>query len=74
MDRATLEQLLRDAEILLYREEQDIARQRELIAALRQDGRDAGAARLCLRRLESRQAQHIAERNRLFQQLADRDQ
>jgi hypothetical protein len=69
MDVATLEQLLREAEIRLYREELGIVRQRELIATLRRHGRDAADARACLRRLESSQARHIADRNRLFQAL-----
>ena len=72
MDRAALEQLLREAEVRLYREEREIARQREVIAALKERGDDASQAKLCLRRLESAQARHIAERNRLFKQLADR--
>lgn len=69
MDVATLEQLLREAEIRLYREETAIVRQRETIAMLRRQGRDAADARACLRRLESSQARHIADRNRLFQAL-----
>ena len=72
MDRAALEQLLRETEILLYREELTIARQRETIADLQQRGLDASSARMALRRLEIRQARHIADRNRLFQQLAER--
>jgi hypothetical protein len=72
MDIATLEQLLREAEARLYREELGIVRQRELIASLRRHGRDAADARACLRRLESSQARHIADRNRLFQALAER--
>jgi len=70
MDRAALEQLLQETEILLYREDLTIARQREMIATLCQRGHDASSARTALRRLESRQARHIADRNRLFQQLA----
>lgn len=72
MDVATLQQLLREAEIRLYREEAGIVRQREMIATLRRQGHDAGDARACLRRLESSQARHIADRNRLFQALTDR--
>jgi len=72
MDATTLEQLLNEAEIRLYREEQGIVRQRELIASLRRQGRDAADARACLRRLESSQARHMTDRNRLFQALADR--
>jgi hypothetical protein len=72
MDVATLKQLLREAEIRLYREEAGIVRQREMIEALRRQGRDAADARACLRRLESSQARHIADRNRLFQALSDK--
>ena len=71
MDVTALEQLLSEAEIRLYREEQGIVRQRELIASLRQQRRDAAEARASLRRLESSQARHMADRNRLFQALAD---
>ncbi len=72
MDVATLEQLLREAEIRLYREEAGIVRQRETIEALRRQGHDAADARACLRRLESSQARHIADRNRLFQALSEK--
>jgi hypothetical protein len=48
-----------------------LARQREVICCLQQAGRDATIAKLQLRRLESRQARHIADRNRLFKQLSD---
>jgi hypothetical protein len=72
MEVATLEQLLVEAESRLYREELGIVRQRELIAALRRQGRDASDARAQLRRLENDQARHIADRNRLFRALADR--
>jgi hypothetical protein len=71
MDRATLMQLLNEAETLLYREEQQLAQQREVIDSLQRAGRDATPAKLQLRRLEGRQARHIAERNRLFKQLTD---
>lgn len=72
MDVTTLEQLFREAEIRLYREELGIVRQRELIATLRRQGLDTADARAGLRRLESSQARHMADRNRLFQALADR--
>jgi hypothetical protein len=72
MDRATLEQLLREAETLLYRGELDIARQREVIGLLEQRGQDTSAEKMQLRRLETRQARRIADRNRMFKQLADR--
>jgi hypothetical protein len=71
MDRSTLEQLLREAETLLYREDLTIAHQREVIAMLQRHGQDAAGAKSFLRRLENSQAQHIADRNRLFKALAD---
>ena len=71
MDRATLKQLLREAENLLHRGEQNIAHQREVIGTLERGGHDAAAAKMFLRRLESQQARHIADRNRLFKQLAN---
>ena len=71
MDRAALEQLLRDAESLLHRGEQNIAHQREVIGTLEQGGHDATAAKMFLRRLESAHARQIADLNRLFKELAD---
>jgi hypothetical protein len=72
MDRTTLVQLLDEADYLLHRGEMNLAQQREAIDALQRAGRDTTRAKLQLRRLDGRQAQHIAERNRLFKQLADR--
>jgi hypothetical protein len=69
MDRATLEDLLQEAESLLQRGELSIAFQREVIAKLERGGHNVTAAKLFLRRLEGQQARHIADRNRLFQQL-----
>jgi hypothetical protein len=71
MDRTTLVQLLNEAETLLHRGELQLAHQREVIGTLQRAGRDTALARLRLRRLESRQARHIADRNRLFKQLSD---
>jgi hypothetical protein len=71
MDRAALEQLLRDAESLLHRGERNIAHQREVIGTLERGGHNTAAAKMFLRRLESQQARHVADRNRLFKQLAD---
>ena len=72
MERTTLEQLLREADTLLWRGELNIAKQREIIALREQRGEDASAEKTRLRRLENRQARHVADRNRLFKQLADR--
>lgn len=71
MERAVLQQLLLEAESLLYRGECTIAEQRELIGTLERRGGDATIAKLSLRRLETKQARHIADRNRLFKQLTD---
>jgi hypothetical protein len=71
MDRATIQHLLREAESLLQRGELNIAFQREMIAKLEQGGHDVTAAKLFLRRLESQQVRHIADRDRLFKQLMD---
>ena len=62
---------LQEAESLPQREEQNIAFQREMIGTLERGGHDVTAAKLFLRRLESQQARHIADRNRLFKQLTD---
>jgi hypothetical protein len=72
MDRTTLKQLLQEADTLLWRGELGIANQREIIAALERRGEDASAEKMRLRRLENRLARHIADRNRIFKQLADR--
>jgi hypothetical protein len=66
MDRATLKQLLQEAESLLHRGEQNIAYQRETIGTLERGGHDATASKMFLKRLESAQARHIADRNRLI--------
>jgi hypothetical protein len=42
-----------------------------VIGTLEQGGHDATAAKMFLRRLESAHARHIADRNRLFKELAD---
>jgi hypothetical protein len=70
MDRAAIRQLLQEAESRLHRGEQVIARQREAIGTLERRGQDAADAKSLLRRLENRQARHIADRNRLFVELA----
>jgi hypothetical protein len=72
MDRVTLEQLLQEADSLLHRGERNIAHQREVIGTLERAGHDAAGAKSLLRRLESRQARHVVERNRLFKELTDR--
>jgi hypothetical protein len=46
MDRATLEQLLQEAESLPHRGERNIAHQREVIGTLERGGHDATAAKI----------------------------
>ena len=71
MDRAELERRLQEAECHVKRGEQNIAHQREMVGTLERGGHDATAAKMFLRRLESWQARYIADRNRLFKELAD---
>ena len=71
MDRAALEQFLQEAGSLLHRGEQSIAHQREVIETLARGGHYATAAKMFLTRLESAHARYIADRNRLFKELAD---
>jgi hypothetical protein len=71
MDRTTLKQRLWEAESLLHREELNILRQREAVGMLERAGHDASLARAFLKRLESRLASDVADRDRLFKQLAD---
>ena len=71
MDRAELERRLQEAEYHVERGEQNIVHQRAVIETLERGGHDATAAQMLLRRLESAQAKHVAERSRLFKELAD---
>ena len=72
MDRTTLKQLLQEADVLLWRGELGIARQRETIALLEHRGEDASAEKMQPQATGNRHARHIADRNRMFKQLADR--
>ena len=71
MDRTTLQQRLWEAESLLHREELNVLRQREAVGMLERAGHDASLARAFLKRLESRLASDVADRDRLFKQLTD---
>jgi hypothetical protein len=71
MDRAELELRLQEAECHVTRGEQGIAHQRAIIQTLERGGHDATAAAMFLRRLESAQARHVAERERLATELAE---
>ena len=72
MDIPTLERRLQAAEGLLQRMEENIAFQRQMIATLDGGGHDVKAARMFLKRLEGKQAKHVADRDRLFKELANR--
>ena len=72
MDRPTLQSRLKVAEEVLQRLEENIALQGRMIATLDQGGHDVKAAKLFLRRLEATHARHVADRDRLFRELANR--
>jgi hypothetical protein len=69
MDRATRQSRLQEADNQVERLDQNIAFQRQMIATLDEGGHDVKAARMFLRRLETKQAKHVADRDRLFKQL-----
>ena len=71
MDRATLQQRLQEAEALMQRMEENIAFQGRMIATLDRGGHDVKAAKMFLRRLEGEARSHIADRDRLFENLTD---
>jgi len=71
MDRVDLERRLREAKCDVARGEQNIAHQRAVIATLERGGHDARAAQMFLRRLESAQARHVAERDGLTTERKD---
>jgi hypothetical protein len=72
MDRAALKRQLQEAEGLMRRMEENIAFQGRMIATLDRGGHDVKAAKMFLRRLEARHTKHVADRDRLFRQLANR--
>ena len=71
MDRAALQRRLQVAEDLVQRIEENIAFQHAMIAKLQVGDHDVGAARMFLRRLEAKQAKHVADRDRLLKELAN---
>jgi hypothetical protein len=72
MDRPTLQLRLKEVEDLVQRVEENILFQRQMIATLDRGGHDVKAARMFLKRLEAKQAKHVADRDRLFKELANR--
>ena len=71
MDRPTLQRRLKDADSLVQRLEENIAFQRQMIATLDGGGHDVKAAKMFLKRLEAQQVKHVADRDRLFKELAN---
>ena len=70
--KLTLKQHLEDAELRLQRARRRLDRQREAVAALERADRDTAKAKRYLRILEKALAIHVADRDRLTKQLADR--
>jgi hypothetical protein len=71
MNRAALQRRLQKAEALMQRVEENIVFQREMIATLERGGHDAKAAKMFLKRLKATHAKHLADRDRLFKELAN---
>jgi hypothetical protein len=70
--RLTLKQHLEDAELRVERGQNRLDRQRQAVAALEQADRDAAKAKRYLRIFEKVLASHVADRDRLIKELADR--
>ena len=73
MDRALLISYLQAAADRVSNGEQVIADQCDLISTLERTGHRAASATALLRQLEQRQVQHVAERDRLREELAVSD-
>lgn len=69
MDRATVERRLAQCERHVALGAEHVRSQRELIAKLEKDGHDTTAAAALLLQFEELQALHIADRDRLRQEL-----
>ncbi len=68
MPRVSLNQSLASADAIIARYELVMARQQELIAQLKREGRDCSVAATLLAILEKTQAGYIAERDMLLDQ------
>jgi hypothetical protein len=71
MNRATIEEHLALAERHVSEGERHVSRQRELIAQLERDGHDATQAHDLLLQFEELQEMHLADRDRLRDELAN---
>jgi hypothetical protein len=72
MAGANLKHLLEDAEMRVQRGQRNIDHQREVISALELDGQDATIAKALLKIFEKANEIHVADRDRLIKELADR--
>ena len=72
MDRDTLQCHIQRAESLMRATELDIALQHKTIAQLERCGHDVTAAMLFLKWLEAKHGRQLADRDRLFGELANR--
>jgi hypothetical protein len=70
MDRVMLERHLTQVEAHIVRGEQHLTRQRELVFELERHGRDSEQAQRLLLLFEELQALHIADRDRIFEELS----
>jgi arginine repressor len=71
MDRVTLKRHLTKVEEQVAIITQNVARQRELVAELERDGYDASQAKKMLEQFLEQQALHIADRDRLMEELSE---
>jgi hypothetical protein len=69
--RAVSERNVAEAEKHVRIGERNIARQRELISRLERDGHDSAEARKLLAKFEELQAMYLAERDRLWRDIAE---
>jgi hypothetical protein len=72
MDRSALQRRLQIADDRVQRMEENITFQGRIIATLDRGGHDVTAAKIFLKWLEARHAKHVADRDQLFKQLANR--
>ena len=73
MDRAMLEQHLAQAKAHIAQGIEHLARQREIIDRLQVRGLDTASAIELLRLMEESQAAHVADRDRIVEELARAD-
>jgi hypothetical protein len=72
MDRAALQRRLQEAENTVQRAEESIAFQQRMIAMLDRSAHDVMAAKMFPKGLEARLKKYLADRDRLFLQVANR--